>query len=134
MYDNQHRNSSTEDHLSPMEAVETASMSRFLSKPLSIRSILLSSLLGFVEDNACIGLLPRNGEWRLCRLDVGDAGDLEPILYPADESGEVHVAMVVLGNEYGENRFDLEANSVPRCEPDNDCEVLNGGDKFEYNV
>lgn len=119
-----------------MEHVESGPMSRFLSKPLSIRSICLSSLLGFVDDDVCIGLLLRTGECRLCRLDVGDGGDLEPMLYPADVSGEVHVAIVVfvIGNEYGENLLvDLDAKRFPRWEPDKDCVELNAGDKFEYN-
>lgn len=108
-----------------------------------MRSILLSSLLGFDGADVCTGLLllTGDGRLRLPRLDcvaVGDVGDLGPRLNPDDESGDVLVAIVVfvIGREYGENRlFDLEANIEPRCEPDNELEVLllNVGDKFGYN-
>lgn len=108
-----------------------------------MRSILLSSLLGLVDSAVCTGLLllTGDGRLRLTRLewvDVGDVGDLGPILYPDDVSGDVLVAMVVfvIGNEYGENLLlDLDANNVPRCEPDSEFEVLllNVGDKFGYN-
>lgn len=105
--------------------------------------MLLSSLLGLVDSAVCTGLLllTGDGRLRLTRLewvDVGDVGDLGPMLYPDDVCGDVLVAMVVfvIGNEYGENLLlDLDANNVPRCEPDNEFEVLllNVGDKFGYN-
>lgn len=124
-----------------MAPVESGPTSRFRSNPLSMRSMLLSSLFGLVEVEFT-GLRLRTGEGRLrLRLDgvvVGDVGDLDPMLNPDDDRGEVLVAMVVfvMGNEYGENLlFDLDANKGPRCEPESELDELDVkvGDKFGYN-
>ena len=122
-----------------MAPVESGPTCRFRSNPLSMRSMLLSSLFGLVDVVVLLtGLLLRTGDGRLrLRLDgavVGEVGDLEPMLNPDDDRGDVLVAMVVfvMGNEYGENLlFDLEANNGPRCEF---VELdVNVGDKFGYN-
>jgi len=98
--------------MAPVESGPTSRLS-----PLSIRSMLLSSLLGLFEW-ALGGLRLLIGECRLrFRLEGGDVGDLDPILNPADVIGEVLVAMVVFvipPNEYGEYLLlDLDANRGP---------------------
>ena len=130
-------------HFSIMAPVESGPISLFRSRPLSMRSILFSSLFGFdvVGWIGGLRLLPGDNRFKLFILvddGVGDVGDLEPILNPDDVIGDVLVAIVVfvMGNEYGENLLvDLEANNGPKWEPgiwDSDCVVLllNVGDKF----
>lgn len=73
-------------HFSTIAPVESGPTSRFLSKPLSMRSILFSSLFGFIGGDVCIGgllLLMEGDLFKLLKLaddGVGDVSDLDPKL------------------------------------------------------